>query len=301
MNAAQAKRVPLQDLLAGLGVYPERHNTAKGELWYLSPLRQETTPSFKVHAPKNLWYDFGLGVGGNVVDFAVVYFRVGVAQALREITTIASGLAPATNPPVPTAAVPLDPPAPKAGAILRPLTNRSLLAYLSRRGIPAEVARPYLQEIHYRHNNKPYFALAFPNASGGYELRNPYFKGTWAPKDISQVAGAGPATVAIFEGFMDFLSAVACRVLADPHPSIIVVNSASLRARALAAIPVEVHTVELYFDHDDTGRALTGYFREELHELVVVDRSNQYSGHKDLNAWAVAQEPAVRLSPPVER
>ncbi len=300
MNAAQAKRVPLQDLLAGLGVYPERHNTAKGELWYLSPFREETTPSFKIHEGKNVWYDFGLAAGGNVIDFAMLYFRVDVAQALHEIASVAGGMAPASNPAV-LAARPLDPPAPKAGAILRPLTNRSLLAYLSRRGIPAEVARPYLQEIHYRHNNKPYFALAFPNASGGYELRNPYFKGTWAPKDISQVAGADPATVAIFEGFMDFLSALACRVLADPHPSIIVVNSASLRARALAAIQAEAHTVELYFDHDDTGRALTGYFREELPELVVVDRSNQYSGHKDLNVWAVAQEPAVRLSPPVER
>lgn len=34
--------------------------------WYLSPLRNELTASFKVDVNKNVWYDFGLGKGGNL-------------------------------------------------------------------------------------------------------------------------------------------------------------------------------------------------------------------------------------------
>lgn len=120
---------------------------------------------------------------------------------------------------------------------MRPLGSRSLLTYLAGRGIPAELARAQIQELHYRRNDKPFFALAFPNAAGGYELRNPYFKGSWSPKDIAVIPGGAPTVVAVFEGFMDYLSTLASGVLADPCPGVIVVNFASLRAKAVAAIP----------------------------------------------------------------
>ncbi len=297
MNAAQAKRVPLRELLAALGLQPQRQNLAKGELWYLSPFREETSASFKVDEAKNLWYDFGASAGGNVLDFAITYFRVGVAEALRQIDGLVGG------PPLPARGVPSSqPPAPAKTSIptVRPLASRSLLVYLASRGIPGDLAQAQLQELHYRRNGKPYFALAFPNAAGGYELRNPYFKGTWPPKDISQVVGEDPSIVAVFEGFMDFLSALACGILANPRPRVIVLNSVSLRAKAVAALPAEARTVELYFDHDQGGWDLTAYFQTQLPSLTVVDCSDCYAGYKDLNAWAVAQ--AAEPSPPsVER
>ncbi len=37
-------------------------------------------------------------------------------------------------------------------------------------------------EAHFTHNGKRYFAIAFPNISGGYEIRNRYFKGCIAPR-----------------------------------------------------------------------------------------------------------------------
>ncbi len=253
MNAAQAKRVPLRELLAALGLQPARQNPARGELWYLSPFREETLPSFKVDEAKNLWYDFGAAAGGNVLDFAMTYFRVDVAEALRQIDHLAGRPTPPARRPIPAGRDESPTPAETPTPTVRPLGSRSLLAYLAGRGIPAELARAQLRELHYRRNGKPYFALAFSNAAGGYELRNPYFKASWPPKDISVIPGAAPVTVAVFEGFMDYLSALASGVLADPRPAVIVVNSASLRARAVAAIPTEARSVELYFDHDPTG------------------------------------------------
>lgn len=291
MNSAQAKRVPLRRLLASLGFQPKRQDRVRGELWYLSPFRQETTASFKVQEAKNLWYDFGLPGGGNVIDFATAYFHVDFTAALRKIAAIEGASLPSTKTGDWEAVSFVSAPSSEAGApLLQTLRNRSLIAYLARRGIPAEIARPYVQEIRYQRNGKPYFALAFPNTSGGYELRNPYFKGTCAPKDISRIEGNDLATVALFEGFMDFLTALAWGVLGDPRASVIVVNSASLRERALVAIrSTEVRTVELYFDHDSTGHELTAYFREQIGSLSVVDCSDQYSGYKDLNDWAAGK------------
>jgi len=36
----------------------------------------------------------------------------------------------------------------------------------------------YLEEIYYKIDPKNYFGLSFKNNSGGYEVRNRYFKGS---------------------------------------------------------------------------------------------------------------------------
>jgi DNA primase (bacterial type) len=43
--------------------------------WYLSPLRDEHTASFKVDVSKNVWYDFGLGKGGNLRTLVRLLFH----------------------------------------------------------------------------------------------------------------------------------------------------------------------------------------------------------------------------------
>lgn len=71
MNCEQANQVDLVDYLHSLGYNPK---TIKGEdHWYLSPLRQEKEASFKLNKNKNVWYDHGLGKGGNLVDFSTEY------------------------------------------------------------------------------------------------------------------------------------------------------------------------------------------------------------------------------------
>ena len=73
MNADQAKRLNLKDLLARLGFAPDHE--AKGEFWYRSPFREEKEPSFhlKEDSGKWFWNDFGAGEGGNVIAFALKY------------------------------------------------------------------------------------------------------------------------------------------------------------------------------------------------------------------------------------
>ncbi|MEZ6117755.1 MAG: CHC2 zinc finger domain-containing protein [Pirellulaceae bacterium] len=61
MNIKQAKQIRLEDALTRLGYSPVRQRGA--DLWYASPFREESEPSFKVNTVRNLWYDFGAGEG----------------------------------------------------------------------------------------------------------------------------------------------------------------------------------------------------------------------------------------------
>ena len=68
-----------------------------------------------------------------------------------------------------------------------------------------EVATAVCNELHYDSNGKHYFGIGFPNSAGGYEIRNPFFKGCIAPKNISVFYANEPKKICfLFEGFMDF-------------------------------------------------------------------------------------------------
>ncbi len=288
MNTYQAKRLRLKDILATLGHEPNK--VLQGELWYLSPFRQETEPSFKINLERNVWYDFGLGAGGNIIDFGLKYFQVStVAAVLHELEALIGGqktvlpLAPAKNAPT-------EPEESFKVQKIAPLQNVALLKYLASRGIEAALAQSYVQEIYYTRQNKRYFSLAFPNASGGYELRNAYFKGVHGHKDVSLINGASTAGVMIFEGFIDFLSALAWHKVTAPPLSVIVLNSVALRDKALSTIRDKgVQSVHLYLDHDPAGRELTTFLQQQLAAIEVVDQSGLYQGFKDVNAFLVGQ------------
>lgn len=73
------------------------------------------------------------------------------------------------------------------------------------RGISSGVAIGGRKEIHYATHRKWYFAMAFGNGGGSYEIRNRFFKGCLPPKDITLAYGS--ASCNLYESFMDYLSA----------------------------------------------------------------------------------------------
>jgi len=298
MNAQQAKRIPLTDILARLGFEP--HHVDKWGIWYNSPFRAETKPSFKVNPDLNTFYDFA-GVGGNVLDFVMQFYQVAdVSAALARLDDL-MGVSPSVKA-APSSSLPLfaavaAPPAAAGNAAgtveikkVQALQNKALVQYLCKRGIDAAVARVYLKEAYYTYNGKHYFALAFENRSGGFELRNPYWKSAHGSKDISVLpphgaAGDGAGGATIFEGFMDFLSAFSYPETEIANMTAIVLNSTALKQKALDAVrQIGARTVYLYLDHDESGRTLTAAFQRELQGVRVVDRASLYVGHKDLNA-----------------
>ncbi len=321
MNAAQAKQIHLKELLERLGHLPTHED--KGEHWYLSPFRRETVASFKITRDGKGWYDHGAGQGGNLLDFVMAYpfapFHSAndVASVLHVLTELygqtnvvtkqqsaQTELWNPTTPPVPstsqddTTAL-IDSRAEPTFLLtkVKALQNRSLIHYLNRRGIDVQVAEPYLQEAYYQWRDKHYFALAFANASGGYELRNPYFKGCYGAKDITLLPSeAQSSAVAVFEGFMDFLSAIAYAERVPTMP-ILVLNSVAMRERAFASIEeLGVTQLHLYLDQDVMGRKLTTAFVERFPDKRVVDESGLYEGYKDFNDFLMSKQPTSALT-----
>ncbi len=285
MNAAQAKRIPLEDFLTRLGHRPERERG--GESWYRSPLREEQGPSFRVSQRFNNWVDWGTGERGDIIKLAERLFRTDTAGALREIERAMGGavvLRPAPQPPSETSIAAEEV---TVGAI----ESVALWRYLETRGLDRRLAREHLREIRYAVRGNPYFALAFANDAGGHEARNPRFKGTIGHKDIStRRVQAGAGGVAVFEGFLDYVSAIQLNALPDEVGHAVVLNSVALAERGLAKIAELVpDAAYLFLDNDDAGGRLTGIMTQRL-TCPLVDAAILYEGYKDVNALLMARQ-----------
>lgn len=136
------KRLSIRGYLAERGLHPTKDNPRYG--LYLSPLREERTPSFKVDYLQNLWYDFGLGEGGSIIDLVMRLERCDFAQAVRllgngERTHIPAPVSSSVSPSVSTLRMLFD----------MPLRHPALVGYLSSRGIVPAIASACCREVHY--------------------------------------------------------------------------------------------------------------------------------------------------------
>lgn len=280
----EIKSIPLAAFLSRLGHEPAARKGTR--LWYKSPLRQEQTPSFKVDTALNCWYDFGLGRGGNIIDLAAELYQ---STDLRHLMRCIANSYPA--PSVQTVASSF-PPRHSTPSMERfevvPLEHRALVAYLQERGIPAHIATANCKEAHYSVNGKSYFAVAFENISGGWELRNRYFKGCRGHKDISFLPWArdGPTTeCVVFEGFIDYLSALTLGIIRGADT--IILNSVVNVNKAVPFLR-GYKTINCYLDNDTAGKTALAELTA-IYGSAVIDRSTLYSEFNDLNDFYVNQ------------
>ena len=177
-----------------------------------------------------------------------------------------------------------------------PLSSPALLSYLRQRGINTELAKRECREVRYLTDGKPYFAVGFPNRSGGYEIRNKFFKGCIAPKDITHIRQEQPReTCCLFEGFMDYLSFLTLRQESCPnYPELdgqdyIVLNSVSNINKALYPLG-NYERIHCFFDNDHAGMEALRQIRMEYgRDRYIRDASQIYSGCKDLNEYLQKQ------------
>lgn len=289
MNIQKIKTIKLQDFLASLGHTPTKQQGNK--LWYLSPFRQESHASFKVNTERNQWYDFGIGKGGNIIDLAeLLYKSSDVSYLIRKIednvpncTSIFSTSFADIKEKQQTNYF--------ENLQILPLSHPALMRYLWDRCIDLEVAASVCKELHYDSNGKHYFGIGFPNIAGGYELRNPFFKGCIAPKDISHFYAEEPKKVCfVFEGFMDFLSFMTLRRKENDglkRQDYLVLNSVSNVHKALESLS-HYKNVQCFLDNDEVGRNAYKQLSEELGSSVL-DTSSLYSDFKDLNDYLCAE------------
>ena len=292
MNIHDAKEIPIVEILNKLDIQPRRTN--KHKLLYLSPLRDEKTPSFWVDTKTNRWHDFGDGNGGDLVDLVCAFLKstreaCTTSDALRWIRNM--GVGPYVFQPVQT-----DTPKEEASLILkkaRPIQHIGLIHYLKKRGIALELADQHLKEIHVRNQRtkKSFFALGLDNEECGYELRNPFFKGTLGTKAISFIRGREPkpASIHLFEGVFDYLSAISQFKGRGFKGDTIILNSLSCLKQITPYVQNYGYRVAYtWLDNDPAGEKATASLDEffKTQDDLVHKRMNRvYIPHKDLNAW----------------
>lgn len=276
------KQISIRDYLALRGIEPKQQNTRYG--LYLSPLRKEHSPSFKVDYTQNLWYDFGLGEGGSIIDLVMRLERCDFTQAVR----LLDGSEKTANvAPVPSSVLRTVP----ALRILSeaPLRHPALVGYLTSRGIAPTVASIYCREVRYEVNGRLFFAIGFRNDAGGWELRSKHFKGGSSPKHITTIDNHADTSIA-FEGFMDFLSYLSLKPAERLCIDAVVLNSVVNLPKAIPFLQRHP-TIHAFFDNDEAGRRATAELERSCSNSIVVDQAYHYREHHDLNDYLRSRRP----------
>ena len=293
MNISEAKNIRIVSYLASLGYRPVR--VCGDQHWYLSPLRDEHTASFKVNDRRNGWYDFGIAEGGDIITLGKRLYQTDDVAVVLERLSQHAGVSSCLRIP-PSKLPPKSIENEMRIRIIQPLQHRALLSYLASRGINEHVGRQYCREIYYDVRKHEYFALAFKNDSGGYEIRNQYFKGCIFNKDITlirHVYGKNQQHVCVMEGFMDFLSYLTLQVGEDKQVCIdsptdfLVMNSVSNLKKTWQVVENYPH-IHCYLDNDTAGDAATDTI-VGLYEDRVTDESYRYIRYKDLNDYLIGR------------
>lgn len=294
LTIAQAKQIDLADYLAALGHYPDPKKSNHRDYWYLSPLpgRNEKTPSFKVDRKRQLWYDHGIGKGGSIIDFGMQYFGCTIPELLDRLQDFVSFHRPAltgqqpgnwSREPGHESRSSREDEEKKIRVLADgPITSPALIYYLHQRRIPLALVQPYCREVSYELYGRQYYAIGFQSDAGGYELRNPYFKGSSSPKG-SRFIDNSAERLYVFEGFFNFLSfLVLQQYRPQPSGNYLVLNSLSFfeRSRPL----MERHaTICLYLDRDKAGMKVTAEAVKD--DARYIDGSMLYREYNDLNQW----------------
>ena len=272
MNIAKAREISIQKVLQYLGC--EAIKTNGDNLWFLSPLRQEKTPSFKINIKLNKWFDHGEQIGGNVVDFLIQKFGFNVSEALEYLKKFDDSsffqkqVFQATEQ---KSEIEIEK--------IIPIQHVALIQYLKSRGI-TNYKLNYLNEVHYKIKDKYFFALGFKNEKGGFELRSKYCKICIGSKDISHIKN-NCKTLRIFEGFMDYLS-FAQQQKTNNDSDYLILNSVALLNKNLSILK-EYDVIQLYLDNDSAGDKYTKLILENFH--IAINYQTVYKDFKDYNEW----------------
>ena len=293
MQLHDIKQVSIVDYLARSGYKPK---LTKGvNYWYCSPLRSELTPSFKVNAERNQWYDFGTGDHGDIIDLVCALQHCSTAEAMRRLAALKGvRLVPSFSFGGTT---PVRSQTPSMELIgVQAVKHPKLLLYLSERGLQPSDVSPFLSEVYYRVSEKCFFALGFQNDAGGWELRNPYFKGCFAPKAITTIKGTDSHKLQLFEGFMDFLSWR--KLHPEGQDDSIILNSLILLPKLIPTLHPHP-MIESLLDNDEAGDRAT----KQLFDagLPVKDMRACYAPYKDINEYLILAEQRKKILTPRKR
>lgn len=278
MNFERIKQeISIVSYLKSIGCEPqfESDSTAR----FLAPYRVDSNPSLSINKNSKLWYDHGLGRGGNIIQLAALINKCNEYEAAKILTKQKSSFSFHCKP-IEKQYINM-----KINKI-KDLENIALMQYLQSRAIDIKIAQHYCKEAYYSVANRNYFAVAFENDSkNAYELRSGYFQGCLGAKDITTIQGVANSKINVFEGFMDMLSyATYYKKESMLSFDTIVLNSVANIKKAESLLS-SYNEVNLYLDNDHAGTICTNQILANYKN--VLDKRGLYAEYKDFNEYLI--------------
>lgn len=275
---------PIDKVMEALGC----RKGAGTDMWF-SPFREESEASLHIDRGKNLWYDHGLGMGGSIIKLIMLVKHCGCKEAEVFVTALdptVQGNQPSPNTRVPVAE------AHNATEIkaVRSIKSGYLTRYLSSRKIPLELAREYLKEVIVYNPKKGmnFTLVGFPNNAGAWALSAPTGYKSTNKSAITTINTEGTVankpsarSVAVFEGFWDFLSWQVMQGSTKPSCDVVVLNSVNNLQKAMEYIGKH-EKIMGFLDNDGAGQKCQSAL-EKAFPGRVIDMSDLYGQYKDLN------------------
>jgi hypothetical protein len=274
MNCQQAKKIDLSQFLKENGYNPVWETNSKA--FFKSPLREDKNASFLVDKVKNLYYDYGTGQGGSIIDLGTNLFNCTVSQFLQKIdSSCFNSIEKIVNPYNSDLQI----------LEIKEVRNSHLLKYAIGRKISPKFLTAFCKEVIFEINTKKLYAIGFPNCKGGFELRNEFYKGCSSPKAITHIKN-GSKIVCVFEGFFDFLSYFEVNFMPSLTESdFIILNSTSLIEESTEILNT-YNSIYLFLDNDSSGNKATIYLTTIL-KCKVMDCAQLYKGYNDVNSFLI--------------
>lgn len=175
----------------------------------------------------------------------------------------------------------------------RTIQSKGLLDFLKVLGISPDIAQHYFQEIcvYNKQTQETLKTLGFPNEDEGWELVNPFFKGTIGTQSISFIRGTHdkPESIHIFKEILDYLAFLsklgAKKIVAD-----VVILHANNCIQQINPYIQNYGYKQIYswMNNDQSGLDARNYIQQIANaeeELKHKAMNKLYKPFKNLQAW----------------
>jgi len=272
----RAKSIDIEYFLGKNGIRPKRENA--GRSYYLSPFRDEISPSFVVYRSENRFYDWGEGWGGDVIDIAQRMWGCTTSEAINKLLNSDDIPQYFKEPSVINREPAID-----AIEERENITNQALIDYMENvRKIPLSIVNEYCIELSFQFHSSRHVirnGVAMKNDLGGYAVRSLWFKGAVPPSGVKTIKTTDTDECYLFEGFIDFLSYVV--MFGEPEHTTVILNS-TVFVHMMLDILQGLDKVHCLVDNDSAGnKAIDEMLSSNVN---VIDRRDIFADYNDLNA-----------------
>ncbi|MFI3293069.1 MAG: toprim domain-containing protein [Rikenellaceae bacterium] len=280
-----ANQIGISEVVRRLGgkVYTPKAN---GKYMTYSLTKDEKNPSLQIDVRANRFYNFADDSNGGCIDLMMA------ARGCNHIEAVNILLDGSYSPLSLKGFKEFSPVAERGIEIekVQSITDDRLRSYLMDvRKIPDTIYNKYCKQVRARIKSidKAFTYVGFATNSGDFELRNSMtrYNKLCTGKGITHFKN-GKTRLAVFEGFIDFLSYKVHHT--DNHEDYIILNSTSNYRKCMELLR-DYGSVHCYLDNDPTGKATTAEIIALVGARRCRDMSYVYKGYNDYNDWYRAE------------